>query len=189
MRDEIYIGNLVSLDELRHSAKGSKWKDHKYIAIINGVYQQPRKKIEKYRARKNAKDLEKEYYELYKKYAGEADEAEKRADTFKRQRLEEDGAFFNYTSSINSKLEPTGSTNANLAGREAIKAKGKRYLANLYGRKTADQKFITYDRDLVDIGIDAVAATFGTAKSLKDKGVKTLSGLYERRKKLKKKKK
>lgn len=189
MKDEVYIGNLVSPDELEHSAKGSTWKKHKYTAIINGVYQYPRKKMEKHRARQNAKQLEKEYYELYKRYAEEADEAEKRAETFKRQRFEEDGGFLNYTSSINSKLEPTGSTNANLAGREAIKAKGKRYMANMYGRKTAEQKFIASDRDIVDKGIDAVASAAGTAKSLKDKGVKTLSGLYERRKKLKKKKK
>ena len=189
MKDEVYIGNLVSPNELRHSAKGSTWKKHKYTAIINGVYQYPRKKMEKYRARQNAKQLEQEYYNLYKRYAGEADEAEKRAEAFKRQRLAEDGAFYYRNSINNSELEPTGSTNANLTGREEIKAKGKRYMANLYGRKTAEQKFIASDRDLIDRGIDAVANAAGTAKSLKDKGIKTLSGLYERRKKLKKKKK
>ena len=38
MRDEVYIGNLVSPNELKHSAKGSQWKDHKYIKKEDGRY-------------------------------------------------------------------------------------------------------------------------------------------------------
>lgn len=41
MKDEIYIGNLVSPDELRHSAKGSQWKNHKYVKKENGRYWYP----------------------------------------------------------------------------------------------------------------------------------------------------
>lgn len=33
MRDEIYVGNLISIleDDLAHSYKGTEWKKHKYI--------------------------------------------------------------------------------------------------------------------------------------------------------------
>lgn len=38
MRDKVYVGALVFRDELEHSAKGSQWKDHKYVKKENGRY-------------------------------------------------------------------------------------------------------------------------------------------------------
>ena len=41
MNNKVYIGALISSDELRHSAKGSQWKDHKYVKKENGRYYYP----------------------------------------------------------------------------------------------------------------------------------------------------
>lgn len=85
MKDEIYIGNLVSPDELRHSAKGSHWKEHKYLKVVNGIYTYPKRKKEKYLARKEAAENIDEYSRLANEYNAEADKFESEAEELEKQ--------------------------------------------------------------------------------------------------------
>lgn len=90
MRDEVYVGSLISSESLQHSAKGSTWKKHKYIAIINGVYQYPKRKMAKYRARQQAPELAEKYTELSRQYGNEAAELSYEATLARQQADDED---------------------------------------------------------------------------------------------------
>lgn len=85
MKDEIYIGNLVSPNELSHSAKGSHWKEHKYLKVVNGIYTYPKRKKEKYLARKEAAENIDEYSRLASEYNAEADKFESEAEELEKQ--------------------------------------------------------------------------------------------------------
>lgn len=85
MKDDVYIANLVSPDELRHSAKGSHWKEHKYLKVVNGIYTYPKRKKEKYLARKEAAENIDEYSRLANEYNAEADKFESEAEELEKQ--------------------------------------------------------------------------------------------------------
>ena len=206
MKDEIYVGNLVSPEELSHSAKGSKWKDHKYIKKIGDRYYYTQEELAK-AAKKAGKAIGKAasdaQFELEWQAGRAADAVTKGfkdisgltaredmnralSEQEKSKRLRE-GLRKAANDELDLAFNSTGKERERrLAKADAFLDKSREHERDADSWKEAARYHEKRYEKTPAGRIEGAASDLGR---LKDKGVKTLSGLFERRKKLKKKKK
>ena len=216
MKDEIYVGNLVSPEELSHSAKGSKWKDHKYIKKIGDRYYYTQEELAK-AAKKAGKAIGDAAYDAQFELewqAGRAADAVKDAvDTVgynvnkatgldlrkeynrnksNEQHHREEAAYFQ------RKADQANAATVRAYGlfdpkKESTKGILKSYHDDI-SRQVEGQRYHLKRAGEYQDRANAYKRRYdktpaGKLENSVNKGIKTLSGLFERRKKLKKKKK
>jgi hypothetical protein len=176
MRDEIYVGALISERWLEHSA--GPWKKHKYISKINGIYKYPKEKISKFKARQKAPELIEKYDQLAKQYDSEAGKLSYEATLARQQQLADDADI--KEARKNPAVKVTG------------KAGTKEYSFYLGPRSNYDnvrkekwyrnhRAYQDGDTQLRDTIIDSPAAAYGHKKRSAESKAKTANAYKKKR--------
>lgn len=138
MRDEIYCGGLISEEGLEHSAKGSVWKNHKYVKKEDGRYYypddmkgKPKPKVQSDASEEELQAAENEYREAEAAY--EANPTEEN-----RARLTEASDNYDRAKSVRrNRGEQVGVTGKEGA-KQIFKKKANEHLNGLFNRPSSN---------------------------------------------------